>query len=158
MNQGGTPAATREPIIDPAEVPTMYSALPGSQRVAWAMAYMPPVNQAPPRTPPAPSTSPTRLGSACVRSDAVVLMSNSYPRMRFLHLAWAALGLADRRNGSALQLAERAGRAVGERMKAHRCDPARRVQYQLSFGLHLVPKGKHQWGRVAHSIVEFVVD
>ena len=29
MNQGGTPAAMSAPTIDPAEVPTMKSALPG---------------------------------------------------------------------------------------------------------------------------------
>src|SRR4051812_48337453 len=86
MNHGGTPAATSDPIIDPAEVPTMYSALPGSQRVAWATAYMPPVSQAPPRTPPAPSTRPTRLGPAGLRSEAEVLITQSYPRRRFLHL------------------------------------------------------------------------
>ena len=34
MNQGGTPAATSAPIIEPADVPTMYSALPGSQSVS----------------------------------------------------------------------------------------------------------------------------
>lgn len=59
MNQGGTPAATRAPIIDPAEVPTMRSALPGSQPVSSAIAARPPVSHAPPRTPPAPSTNPT---------------------------------------------------------------------------------------------------
>src|SRR4051794_39255571 len=91
MNHGGTPAATSDPIIDPAEVPTMYSALPGSQRVALAMAYMPPVSQAPPRTPPAPSTRPTRLGLADLRSDAEVPITNSYPRRRFLHLVPFAL-------------------------------------------------------------------
>ncbi len=59
MNQGGTPAATSVPTIDPAEVPTMKSALPGSQSVSRASAWRPPVSQAPPSTPPAPSTSPT---------------------------------------------------------------------------------------------------
>jgi hypothetical protein len=59
MNQAGTPAAMRAPIIETAEVPTMYSALPGSQRVSRARASSPPVSQAPPSTPPAPITSPT---------------------------------------------------------------------------------------------------
>ena len=59
MNQGGTPAATRAPIIEPAEVPTMNSELPGSQSVSFASALSPPVSHAPPSTPPAPSTSPT---------------------------------------------------------------------------------------------------
>src|SRR4051795_6669768 len=62
MNQGGTPAATSPPIMDPAEVPTIRSALAGSHRVSEARASRPPVSQAPPRTPPAPSTRPTRLG------------------------------------------------------------------------------------------------
>ena len=64
MNQGGTPAATSAPIIEPAEVPTMKSALPGSQSVSFASALSPPVSQAPPSTPPAPSTSPTLTDSA----------------------------------------------------------------------------------------------
>ena len=38
MNQGGTPAALSAPIIDPALVPTMNSALPGSQSVSCASA------------------------------------------------------------------------------------------------------------------------
>ena len=59
MNQGGMPAATSAPIIDPADVPTMWSALPGSQPVSRASASRPPVSQAPPMTPPAPNTSPT---------------------------------------------------------------------------------------------------
>ena len=61
MNQGGTPAALRAPIIAPAEVPTMNSALPGSQSVSSARACRPPVSQAPPSTPPAPSTRPTLM-------------------------------------------------------------------------------------------------
>ena len=60
MNQGGTPEAQREPIIEPAEVPTMWSALAGSQPVSRASASRPPVSQAPPITPPAPRTSPMR--------------------------------------------------------------------------------------------------
>ena len=59
MNQGGTPDAHSAPIIEPAEVPTMWSALIGSQPVSCASACRPPVSQAPPITPPAPSTSPT---------------------------------------------------------------------------------------------------
>src|SRR5215213_1182192 len=59
MNQGGIPAATSAPIIDPADVPTMNSALPGSQSVSFASALSPPVSHAPPSTPPAPSTNPT---------------------------------------------------------------------------------------------------
>ncbi len=62
MNQGGTPHATRAPIIEPADVPTMYSALPGSQPVSLAIACSAPVIQAPPSVPPAPSTKPI-LGS-----------------------------------------------------------------------------------------------
>jgi hypothetical protein len=61
MNHGGTPAATSAPIIAPAEVPTMYSALPGSHSVSRAIACSPPVSHAPPSTPPAPSTSPTLI-------------------------------------------------------------------------------------------------
>src|SRR3954447_14574490 len=64
MNQGGTPQATSDPIIDPALVPTMLSALIGSQPVSRASAYRPPVSQAPPRTPPAPRTSPTFIQRA----------------------------------------------------------------------------------------------
>src|SRR5205085_3384209 len=60
MNHGGTPEASRAPIIEPAEVPTMRSALAGSHPVSVASASRPPVSQAPPITPPAPSTSPTR--------------------------------------------------------------------------------------------------
>ena len=59
MNQGGIPDATSAPIIDPAEVPTMYSAPAGSHSVSRASASSAPVSQAPPRTPPAPSTNPT---------------------------------------------------------------------------------------------------
>jgi hypothetical protein len=59
MNQGGTPAATSAPIMEPAEVPTIWSALPGSQSVSRANALSPPTSHAPPSTPPAPSTSPT---------------------------------------------------------------------------------------------------
>src|SRR5436190_17702638 len=61
MNQGGTPQASRPPIIEPALVPTMYSASAGSQPVSRAIASSPPVSQAPPMTPPAPSTSPTLM-------------------------------------------------------------------------------------------------
>ena len=63
MNQGGTPAAASAPIIEPAEVPTMNSELPGSQSVSSASALSPPVSHAPPSTPPAPSTSPTLTDS-----------------------------------------------------------------------------------------------
>jgi hypothetical protein len=59
MNQGGTPEAMSAPIIEPADVPTTYSALPGSQLVSRAIASSPPVSHAPPSTPPAPNTSPT---------------------------------------------------------------------------------------------------
>src|SRR3954466_7150068 len=59
MNHGVTPEASRPPIIEPALVPTMYSASAGSQPVSRATASSPPVSQAPPMTPPAPSTSPT---------------------------------------------------------------------------------------------------
>src|SRR3954466_16286676 len=60
MNHGVTPEASRPPIIEPALVPTMYSASAGSQPVSRAIASRPPVSQAPPMTPPAPSTRPTR--------------------------------------------------------------------------------------------------
>src|SRR3954449_2569630 len=63
MNHGGTPDASSAPIIEPALVPTMYSALAGSQPVSCAIASRPPVSQAPPMTPPAPSTSPTLTSS-----------------------------------------------------------------------------------------------
>ena len=59
MNHGGSPEASRPPIIAPAEVPTMRSALPGSQPVSDARASSAPVSHAPPMTPPAPRTSPT---------------------------------------------------------------------------------------------------
>ena len=62
MNHGGTPDARRAPIIDPADVPTMQSALAGSQPVCSASASSPPVSQAPPLTPPAPSTRPILTG------------------------------------------------------------------------------------------------
>ena len=60
MNQGGTPDAHSDPIMAPAEVPTTQSALAGSQPVSSASACNAPVSHAPPITPPAPSTSPTR--------------------------------------------------------------------------------------------------
>src|SRR4051812_11155192 len=62
-NQGGTPEASSAPIMLPAEVPTTYSALAGSQPVCRAIASSPPVSQAPPMTPPAPSTRPTLTAS-----------------------------------------------------------------------------------------------
>jgi hypothetical protein len=62
MNHGGSPEASRPPIIAPAEVPTMRSALPGSQPVSDARASSAPVSHAPPMTPPAPRTSPTLTG------------------------------------------------------------------------------------------------
>src|SRR4051812_11659841 len=61
MNHGGTLLASRLPIMLPALVPTMYSALAGSQPVRCAIASSPPVSQAPPMTPPAPSTRPTLI-------------------------------------------------------------------------------------------------
>src|SRR5215210_2304011 len=63
MNQGGMPAAVSAPIIEPADVPTMNSALPGSHSVSFASALRPPVSHAPPSTPPAPSTNPTLTDS-----------------------------------------------------------------------------------------------
>src|SRR3954451_15454602 len=66
MNHGGTPQASSEPIIDPADVPTMTSAVAGAHPVASARAASPPASHAPPRTPPAPSTSPTRGRSPVV--------------------------------------------------------------------------------------------
>ena len=59
MNHGGRPAAVKAPMTEPADVPTMRSALPGSHPVSVASASSAPVSQAPPATPPAPSTSPT---------------------------------------------------------------------------------------------------
>ena len=61
MNHGGTPAASSAPIIEPALVPTMRSAVAGSHPVSVARACSPPVSHAPPITPPAPSTSPTLM-------------------------------------------------------------------------------------------------
>ena len=58
MNHGGTPPASSAASIEPADVPTMISALAGSQPVSVASASRPPVSQAPPCTPPAPRTSP----------------------------------------------------------------------------------------------------
>src|SRR5437899_12822966 len=59
MNQAGTPQAVSAPTIAPAEVPTTYSASPGNQPLARASASSAPVIQAPPMTPPPPSTRPT---------------------------------------------------------------------------------------------------
>src|SRR2546421_1770796 len=75
MNQGGTPDASSAPIIDPAEVPTMRSALAGSQPVSVASASSPPVSQAPPITPPAPSTRPT-LGEPPILYSSVPVQSS----------------------------------------------------------------------------------
>ena len=58
MSHGGTPHASSAPIIEPAEVPTMRRALPGSQPVSDAIASSAPVSHAPPSTPPAPNTKP----------------------------------------------------------------------------------------------------
>ena len=63
MNHGGTPAASSAPIIEPALVPTIRSALAGSHPVSVASACNPPVSQAPPMTPPAPRTRPTFMGT-----------------------------------------------------------------------------------------------
>ena len=41
MNHGGMPAAVNAPMTEPAEVPTMRSALPGSQPVSSASASRP---------------------------------------------------------------------------------------------------------------------
>src|SRR4051794_27118695 len=60
MNHGGTPQASREPIIEPADVPTMTSACAGSHRVCSTNADSEPASHAPPSPPPAPRTSPTR--------------------------------------------------------------------------------------------------
>jgi hypothetical protein len=60
MNHGGTPPASNAPIIDPALVPRMTSAVAGSHPVPSVTAASAPASQAPPRTPPAPSTRPTR--------------------------------------------------------------------------------------------------
>src|SRR5262245_40882650 len=64
MNHGGIPEASSALIIDPADVPTMWSASAGSQPVSVASAYRPPVIHAPPTIPPAPSTRPTRIEPA----------------------------------------------------------------------------------------------
>ena len=48
MNQIGVPAATIEPIIEPAEVPTMRFDSIGSHPVSVASAERAPVSQAPP--------------------------------------------------------------------------------------------------------------
>ena len=61
MNQMGVPEATIEPIMEPAEVPTMRVASIGSQPVSLASAERPPVSHAPPWIPPAPRTSPTLI-------------------------------------------------------------------------------------------------
>src|SRR5262249_28105342 len=61
MNHGGTPEAHSDPIIAPAEVPTMRSAVAGSQPVSCASAYIAPASHPPPITPPPPSTSPVRI-------------------------------------------------------------------------------------------------
>ncbi len=70
MNHGGVPQASRAPIIEPAEVPTMKSALPGSHPLSVAIACSAPASHAPPSTPPAPSTSPT-FGRLAVRVRVV---------------------------------------------------------------------------------------
>src|SRR5262245_45784877 len=59
MSAGARPARRVAPVIDPAEVPTMTSARRASQPIAsWSAASTPPWN-APPATPPAPSTNAT---------------------------------------------------------------------------------------------------
>ena len=70
MNHGGTPDATSAPIIEPADVPTIRSALAGSQPVSVASASRAPVSHAPPITPPAPSTSPT-LGEPAILDSSL---------------------------------------------------------------------------------------
>src|SRR4051794_2955949 len=69
MNHGGSPDASSAPIIDPAEVPTMFSALPGSQPDSAVSASSAPVSQAPPMTPPAPRTSPTLMTTPTARPE-----------------------------------------------------------------------------------------
>src|SRR3954467_14237051 len=64
MNQGGTPAASSAPIIEPPVFPTTESASAGSQPVSVASAWRPPVSQAPPITPPAPRTSPILIAGS----------------------------------------------------------------------------------------------
>ncbi len=54
------PARRKAPVSEPAEVPTTSVAARGSNPVASARAERTPAWKAPPTTPPAPSTSPTR--------------------------------------------------------------------------------------------------
>src|SRR5438105_12436343 len=103
MNHGGTPDTSRAPIIDPADVPTTLSALAGSHPVSVARASSPPVNQAPPITPPAPSTSPTRGDPLRViyRTKSMKLRPWPGARLRrrriWVVLPFAALVVAQRR-------------------------------------------------------------
>jgi hypothetical protein len=82
MNHGGTPDASSAPIIEPAEVPTMRSALIGSQPVSVASASSPPVSQAPPITPPAPSTRPTFGDRGIVSSLRAARLSRAVSDLR----------------------------------------------------------------------------
>ena len=72
MNQGGTPPASSAASIEPAEVPTITSALAGSQPVSSATASSAPTSQAPPWTPPAPRTSPTFIAGTLTAAAAAV--------------------------------------------------------------------------------------
>src|SRR4051812_22784399 len=64
MSDGERPLAVSEPTTDPADVPTMTSALDGAQPVADSSASSAPTSHDPPTTPPAPSTSPIRMWPA----------------------------------------------------------------------------------------------
>jgi hypothetical protein len=64
MSEGSTPAAVSAPMTDPADVPLMTSALEGLHPVSDSSASRAPMSQEPPTIPPAPSTSPIRMGVA----------------------------------------------------------------------------------------------
>src|SRR5947209_13998717 len=55
------PVATSDPMTEPAEVPTMYSASVARQPVSDSSASSAPMSHDAPTTPPAPRTNPTRI-------------------------------------------------------------------------------------------------
>src|SRR5438552_18983483 len=55
------PLATRVPMTEPADVPTMYSAFAALQPVSDSSASSAPISHDAPTTPPAPRTMPTRI-------------------------------------------------------------------------------------------------
>src|SRR3954451_7628952 len=61
ISAGGRPLAVRVPMTDPADVPTITSASAAFKPVRDSSASSAPMSHEAPTTPPAPSTSPTRV-------------------------------------------------------------------------------------------------